>query len=89
MILDVLSFRDKKITCWSNPFFTQDKVENIATSLQRTIILGGEEVKKKYEKKALYRFGTFDDVSGKYDLLESPELIVDCDDIIASIPEVK
>lgn len=87
MILEVFAFRNKRMKCYANPYFSQEKLDNIETNLGRSIVMGGPEMQKKYKSLALYHFGTFDDCSGKYDLLAEPELIVDCDDIIAQIPE--
>lgn len=87
MILEVMAFRNKKMKCYANPFFSQDKLDNAEVSISRAIISGGESAKAKYNHLALYHFGTFDDVTGKYDLLKEPELLCDCDDIIAAIPE--
>lgn len=87
MILDVYAFRNKKMQCYANPYFSQDKKENIEINMSRAIFAGGPEARLKYKSLALYFFGTFDDATGKYQLLDTPELILDCDDIIASIPE--
>ena len=87
MILDVFAFRNKKLKCFANPYFAQDKLENVETNLSRSIAAGGPEVKLKYKSLALYHFGTFDDTSGVYNLLKEPELLADCDDIIAALSE--
>ena len=87
MILDVLAFRNKKLKCYTQPFYSQEKLENLETNLSRSIYTGGQTMILKYKNLVLYKFGTFDDQTGKYDLLEEPELITDCDDVIASLPE--
>lgn len=87
MILDILAYKNKKMKSWANPFFVETKLENIEVSITRTIINEGDVAVKKFKNLALYHFGTFDDQLGKYDLLKEPELICDCDDIIASLPE--
>lgn len=87
MILDVFAFRNKRLKCYANPYFAQDKIENVEVNLTRTIAMGGDSAKAKYAHLALYHFGTFDDVSGEYNLLSQAELVCDCDDIIAGLPE--
>lgn len=87
MILDIFAYRNKKLKCYTNPFYSQDKIENMETSMGRALMLGGKEMQNKYKNLALYHFGKFDDAAGTYDLLKEPELIYDCDDILAQIPE--
>lgn len=86
MILDIIAFRNKAIKSYLNPQYIEGKLENLEVALTRGITLGGAAKVKEYKDLALYHFGTFDDQTGKYDLLKEPELICDCDDIIASIP---
>lgn len=88
MILDILCIRNKGIGCYSNPWFTQAKLETEQEGLARTLAFNSD-ARVKYKKCALYHFGTFDDVTGKYDLLAEPKLLLDCDDVIAQIPEEK
>lgn len=83
MILDVLAYKNKKLRCFSNPFYSQEKLENLEVSVTRQIIQGDKD---KAKNLALYHFGTFDDITGKYDLKKEPELLFDCDDIIAALP---
>lgn len=87
MILEVFAFRNKRMKSYTNPWFSQDKIENMEVNMSRSLILGGPDMVKKYKNLVLYHFGTFDDETGKYDLLEQPEMIFDCDDLIAQIPE--
>lgn len=87
MILDVIAFKNKKLKCWANPTFTQDKLENLETNYHRAIAAGGQVAKEKMKGLTLYHFGKFDDIKGKYELLDEPEFLFDCDDLIASLPE--
>lgn len=87
MILDVLVYRNKKMKCFTNPIYTQDKLENLELNIIRSLIAGGPSAKEKLKNLAMYHLGTFDDETGKYDLLAEPELLFDVDDIIASLPE--
>lgn len=87
MILDVLAYRNKKMKCYTNPFYSQEKIENYEVNIGRSLIAGGPAAVEKMKNLALYLFGQFDDVAGKYILLDEPELICDIDDIIASLPE--
>lgn len=88
MILDVLAFRNKKMKCYTQPFYTQDKLENQEINMSRVLVTS-EEARLKYKSLALYHFGTFDDEKGIYNLLKEPELLFDCDDLIAGISEEK
>lgn len=86
MILDIICVRNKRMKCFANPTFTQEKLENLETNMTRSII-SSEQVRLKYKNCALYHFGTFNDETGKYDLKKEPELLFDCDDIIAAVPK--
>lgn len=88
MILDIIVIRNKKMKCYANPTYTQEKLDNLQENMTRSLI-SSEQVRLKYKCCALYHFGTFDDVTGKYNLKAEPELLFDCDDIIAAIPEDK
>lgn len=85
MILKVFVYRNKKMGCYTNPIFIQENEENTEVNMTRAIIAAGKEESKKYKSLALYKLGTFDDVKGKFELLDEPELLVDCDDIIAKV----
>lgn len=86
MILDILCIRNKAIKSYAQPYFSQEKLENQEANMYRTLVLS-PEARVKYKNCALYHFGTFNDETGKYDLLPEPELLFDCDDLVASIPE--
>lgn len=86
MILSVLAFRNKKMQCFTNPFYSQEKLENMETNFGRAMVQDRSLV-AKYKNLALYNFGTFDDKTGLYELKKEPELMFDCDDIIAVLPE--
>lgn len=88
MKLEILCIKNKGMGCWSQPWFVQSKLENEAEGLARTISFNSE-ARVKYKKCALYHLGTFDDVTGKYDLLKDYVLLLDCDDVIAQLPEEK
>lgn len=86
MILDIICYRNKKMKCYTNPIFTQEKLENLERNTFRALIHGGEAAVSKVKNLALYHFGTFDDEAGKYDLFETPVLLFDCDDLISQLP---
>lgn len=87
MILDVLCYRNKKMKCFANPIYTQEKLENMELNVTRAIIAGGPAAKEKMKGLALYHLGTFDDEKGVFDLMKEPELMFDVDDIISGLPE--
>lgn len=86
MILDVLAFRNKVMGCYTNPIFTQEKLENQEANMFRSLVYGGDSAIAKYKNLALYHLGKFDDEKGKFELCE-PELLFDCDDLIARVPK--
>lgn len=73
MILFVLSVRDTAADCFGQPMFTP--------SLGGAVRSFGDEVNRKSENNALanhpedfilYQLGTFDDSTGKFELMEEP-----------------
>lgn len=86
MILDVLCVRNKVMGAYANPYFTQEKLENLEENFSRSL-LTSEQVRQKYAHCAIYHLGTFDDKSGKFIIHDEPTLLLDCDDVIASLPK--
>lgn len=86
MILDIIAYRNKVLKCYANPIFTQEKLEVMEQNMTRALIMNPGK-KEQFAHTALYHFGTFNDETGKYDLLKEPELIYDVDDILAVLPK--
>lgn len=82
MTYTIFSYKDNKIGCYSNPFYDDRPVEHVATGVTRAIL--GSDNKDKMKHKVLYKIGTFDDVKGEL-VPCSPELVLDCDEVLASV----
>ena len=79
MILNVLIFRNKKIECYTTPQFDDHEPEKAALQLARSLKLNvGKAEIEQFKNLELYDFGTFDDSTGKLDLLDEPRLLLDC-----------
>ena len=79
MILNVLIFKNKKIECFTTPQFDDHEPEKAALQLARSLKLNeGKKEIEIYKNLVLYYFGTFDDSTGKLDLLDEPKLLLDC-----------
>lgn len=88
MILHILSFRNKGLKAWSNPHYSDIDPEKCAVQLSRGLASCRPEQRASYKRLALYCLGTFDDESGKFDLLSEPEFLLDCDEVpILAEPE--
>ena len=88
MILEILCYRNKGIGAYTQPWHSQSSLDNEVEGLTRSLFMSSE-ARTKLKKMVLYHLGTFDDKTGKYDLLSEPELLLDCDDVIAQVPEEK
>lgn len=81
MILHILSFRNKGLKAWSNPHYTDIDPEKCAIQLSRAISSCSPEQRASYKRLALYCLGTFEDETGKFEVLDEPEFLLDCDEI--------
>ena len=84
MILQIYAFKNNKLRCFTQPFYNDVPEENLAAGTTRAIIDAPEEKRGIYKNKCLYRLGEFDDTKGKITSCD-PVLVLDCDEVIASI----
>lgn len=82
MTLTIYSYKDNALGCYSQPFYDDRPTEHVAVGVSRAII--GSDKKESMKHKVLYKIGTFDDVKGTITACE-PELVLDCDEVLASI----
>lgn len=88
MKLNILMFYNKKIECFTQPVFDDHEVDVVAQQLSRSLIIEKDFTKViPYKNLKLYHLGKFDDQTGKIDLLEKPELILDCSKIVEKRPD--
>lgn len=82
MKLYVYSLRDKKLQSFEAPVFKDDEPERCKEKSARGLRLVGEEDKARARDMALYYLGTFDDESGKFELLDHEEKLLDYEDYL-------
>ena len=86
MILNIYAFKDNKLRCYTQPFYNDVPVENVAVGTTRAIL--GAKDPNIYKSKVLYLLGTFDDASGKI-ISQEPELVLDCDEVLGGLENGK
>lgn len=77
MILNVICFKNMKVDAFTNPQFLDIEPKKAAVQLIRSMKVNPEKA-HPYQNLVMYFIGTFDDESGKFDLLDEPEMLVDC-----------
>ena len=76
----VYILRDKKLGAFENPILRVDDVEHVVESYVRGLKLVSSEEAVRARDMALYYLGIFDDVTGKFELLEREEKLLDFED---------
>ena len=76
--------RDKKLGAFQNPEYKTEDKEHIAEGTARSlkVVQVGAIEKARLRDQALYFMGSFDDVKGKFDLLDEPEKLLDYEDYL-------
>lgn len=88
MKLNILMFYNKKIECFTQPVFDDHEVDVSAQQLSRSLTIEKDVEKvNPYKNLKLYHLGKFDDQTGKIDLLEKPQMILDCSEIVEKRPD--
>lgn len=82
MKLTIFAYKDNALGCYTTPFFDDRSIENVGVGVTRAILKSDKKSTMKH--KVLYKIGTYDDVSGIICSCD-PELIVDCDEVLASV----
>lgn len=85
----VYILRDKKLGAYENPILRVDDVEHVVESYVRGLKLISPEEAVRARDMSLYYLGTFDDVIGKFELIEHEEKLLDFEDYIPRKEEAK
>lgn len=88
MKLYIYSVRDKKLGAFDSPHFAHDDSEHMSESIARELKRIKPEEISRAADCALYYMGTFDDISGKFELLAEPEKLIDYEDYVPRKMEV-
>ncbi|QXP44283.1 MAG: nonstructural protein [Arizlama microvirus] len=74
MILSIFAVKDNKASCYNRPF-SEINVLNAVRGLSVAVNTQESQIMHFPEDFDLYQFGTFDDVTGKMDMFDSPKFI--------------
>lgn len=88
MDLYVYSVRDKKLGAFDAPHFAHDDPEHMSEGISRELKRIKPEDISRAADCALYYLGQFDDIEGKFELLASPEKLIDYEDYVPRKSEV-
>lgn len=80
------SQHDEKAEFYNHPMVSEIEPESFAVNITRSIKLcrDPKQLSAIADCKLLF-LGTFDDESGKFDILDNPVLLVECDKLIESL----
>ena len=84
MKLYIYTIRDKKLQSFEPPVFKDDDPERCAEKSARGLRLIEDAAKSRARDMSLYYLGQFDDQTGKFELLEHEEKLLDYEDYIQS-----
>lgn len=89
MILNIIVFFNKRIECFTTPNFDDHSPKDAAVQLERSLKLNldKEDIIRSYKFLDMYHFGTFEDSTGKIDLLEKPVKLLDCSKLLGVTEE--
>ena len=88
MILNIYAFKDNGLGCFTQPFYNDVPIENLEVGVTRAIVGADVSKRSSYKHKVLYKIGVFDDTNGKIESV-SPELVLDCDEVLARLDDGK
>jgi len=76
--------RDKKLGAFQTPEFKTEDPEHVSEGTARALkVVPIENIEKaRLRDQALYHLGSFDDLKGKFELLEEPEKLIDYEDYL-------
>ena len=89
MKLYVYSVRDKKLGAYGAPRFANDDSEHMSEGVARDLKRIKPEQIDEAADCALYYLGKFDDISGKFELLDQPEKLIDYEDYVPRKKDLK
>ena len=74
--------RDKKLGAYDAPHFKNEDQEHVVEMTARSLKLIPADKISRAADQALYFLGMFDDVQGKFELLDQPEKLLDYEDYV-------
>jgi len=74
MKTELFAIYDAKAKIYNRPFHQVNKA--VAERAAATFMQNNEDIKHNPEDFSLHHFGSFDDVNGKFELHEQPELVL-------------
>lgn len=80
--------RDKKLGAYDSPHYSNDDAEHMSEGIARELKRIKPEDISRAADCALYYMGKFDDISGKFELLDEPEKLIDYEDYVPRKMEV-
>ena len=78
----IYALRDKKLGCFEPPHFSDDDTKTTLAKTFRGLKLLDSKEAPRAKDMSLYYLGKFDDESGKFELLEHEEKLIDYEDYI-------
>lgn len=84
MTLDIVIYKNEKIGAFTTPQFIDIEPEKAAVQLVRSLKVQPEKA-GQFADLTFWKFGKFDDETGKIDLLPVPELLVDLRVVVAEV----
>lgn len=78
----VYGYKDYKLGAYGNTFNDVLEPERMKETITRSCLMAAEEQKPQLRDQALFYFGTYDDVKGKFDLLQEPAKLLDLGDYV-------
>lgn len=80
--------RDKRVGAFETPFFKTEDVEHVTEGTARGLKYVKPEEYSVARDRALYFLGTFDDVTGKFELVPQEEKLLDFEDYLPKKEDV-
>ena len=76
--------RDKKLCAYQQPEYKVEDPEHVSEGTARALKVAQVDVieKARLRDQALYFLGQFDDITGKFELLDEPEKLLDYEDYL-------
>lgn len=84
IVYNIFVYKDKKLQTFSKPVFTDQQKEAYIRGAARAAVKATGADLAYCKDQALYFQGTYNDETGKYDLLGDPEKCFDLEDYLAN-----
>lgn len=82
MKLHILSALNAYLSCFAQPKFDDHEPDVFAKQFERHLLTAEPEKVFQFENVIWYHIGTFDDETGKIELLKEPVVILRCSDVL-------